>query len=261
MARSVTETKMSSSQLSDGGSSRKQGPRSVGVLWPMMEEYRAAEKAKPTRVILVDDHCVLRQGLRLILEVEPNIDVVGEAGDGVEGVQLAREVKPDVVVMDLHMPEMDGIAATMAIHRSVPSTEVILLSSDVDAASIAAGMRAGAIGFLGKSSSPDELCQAIRAVHSGQVYLAAEAATKLMQEMRAFEYQDSLSEREHDVLRLLVRGHTNAQIARDLGIREPTVSTHVANIMAKLRVHSRIEVALLATRKGLVPLETQEKVG
>jgi DNA-binding NarL/FixJ family response regulator len=225
-----------------------------------VEEYRATDDTRPTRVLLVDDHCVLRQGLRLILEAEPNLIVVGEAGDGAEGVRLAQEVKPDVVLMDLHMPEMDGISATLAIHRSVPGTEVLLLSADATATSIVAGVRAGAIGFLGKNSSPDELYQAIRLARAGQVYLDSDAATKLMQQMCALDPQDGLSDRERDVLRLLVRGQTNARIARALAIREATVSTHVANIMAKLRVHSRIEVALRATRLGLVPPDSREKV-
>jgi DNA-binding NarL/FixJ family response regulator len=212
-------------------------------------------------VLLVDDHCVLRQGLRLILEAEPNVVVVGEAGDGVEGVRLAQELRPDVVVMDVRMPEMDGIAATQAIQSYVPDTEIILLSTGADAASIVAGVRAGAIGFLGKNSSPEELGQAIRAAHSGQVYLDSDAATKLMQEMRALDNQETLSERERDVLRLLARGLTNAQIARSLGIREGTVSTHVGNVMAKLHVHSRIEAVLRATRLGLLSPETSEKVG
>jgi DNA-binding NarL/FixJ family response regulator len=196
-----------------------------------------------------------------MLESEPNVVVVGEAGDGVEGVRLARELKPDVVVMDWRMPEMDGLAATLAIRRDVPGAEIILISAETDAASIVAGVRAGAIGFLGKNSSPDELGQAVRAAHSGQVFLATEAATTLMQKIRALDNQEALSERERDVLRLLARGLTNTQIARSLRIREATVSTHIGNIIAKLHVHSRIEAVLRATRLGLVSAEASEKVG
>jgi DNA-binding NarL/FixJ family response regulator len=163
--------------------------------------------------------------------------------------------------MDVRMPEMDGITATQTILRDVPDAEVILLSAEADSASIVAGIRAGAIGFVGKNSSAEELCLAIRAAHSGQVFLTSDAATKLMQEMRALDSQEALSAREIDVLRLLARGLTNAQIARSLGIRHATVSTHVGNVMAKLRVHSRIEAVLRATRLGLVSAETSEKVG
>lgn len=219
------------------------------------------EVGEQIRVLIVDDHRLLRQGLRAVLELEPGLSVLGEAGDGVEAVQLAHELRPDVVVMDLRMPVMDGIEATSRIHRELADTEVVILSAETDAATIVASVRAGALGCLGKSSSPDELIQAIRAARLGQVYLSSEAAAKLMQEMRALDQQDALTERELDVLRLLVRGQTNAQIAHILGVGDPTVATHVSSIMSKLRVHSRIEVVLRATRLGLVTQDVNGRVG
>lgn len=208
------------------------------------------------RILLVDDHSVVRQGLKMFLALDPDLEVVGEAGNGAEALQLARELKPDVVLMDLLMPVMDGITATAAIHQALPDTEVIALTSVLEDASVTGAVRAGAIGYLLKDTQADELVRAIRAAAAGQVQLSPQALARLMREVRAPESPEKLTGRETDVLRLLAQGLSNKEIARDLSIGEKTVKTHVSNILSKLGVSSRTQAALYAVQIGLVGNKT-----
>ena len=204
------------------------------------------------RILIADDHSVVRQGLRMFLGLDPELDVIGEATDGEEAVRLTRELRPDVVLMDLLMPKMDGIAATTAIRRELPETEIIALTSVLEDASVVGAVRAGAIGYLLKDTQADELCRAIKAAAAGQVQLSSQAAARLMREVRAPDSPEALTERETEVLRLLAQGRANKEIARALQIGEQTVKTHVGNILAKLGVQSRTQAALHAVRIGLV---------
>ncbi len=204
------------------------------------------------RVLIADDHSVVRQGLRMFLTLDPELEVVAEAADGAEALRLARELRPDVVLMDLLMPVMDGIAATQAIRQEVPDIEVVALTSVLEDASVVGAIRAGAIGYLLKNTEADELRRAIRAAADGQVQLSPEAAARLMREVRAPESPEALTERETDVLRLVAEGKANKEIAHSLRIGEKTVKTHVSNILAKLGVQSRTQAALYAVKIGLV---------
>ena len=206
------------------------------------------------RVVIADDHVVVRQGLRMLLALDPELEVAGEASDGAECLRLARELQPDVVLMDLMMPVMDGIAATSAIRRELPETEVLALTSALDDASVVGAVRAGAIGYLLKNTEASDLIQSIKAAAEGQVQLSPEAALRLMREVTPAEApaaSETLTERERDVLRLLAQGLANKEIARELHVGEKTVKTHVSNILVKLGVQSRTQAALQATRMGL----------
>jgi DNA-binding NarL/FixJ family response regulator len=207
----------------------------------------------PIRIVLADDHSVVRQGLKMFLSLDPELEVVGEAQDGAEAVKLAHALHPDVVLMDLLMPVMDGITAIQTIRRDLQDVEVIALTSVLEDASVVGAVRAGAIGYLLKNTESDQLCKAIKAAAQGQVQLSPEAAARLMREMRQPESPEPLTERETEVLRLLARGRANKEIARDLQIGEKTVKTHVSNILGKLGVQSRTQAALHAVRTGLVP--------
>jgi two-component system, NarL family, response regulator LiaR len=206
----------------------------------------------PIRLLIVDDHAVVRLRLRTFLSRDPDLDLVGEAANGREAVERAGRLKPDVVLMGLLMPEMGGIAATAAIRRDHPDIEVIAVTSGLEDASVAEAVRAGAIGYLLKDATPEDLHRAIRAAAAGQVHLSPEAAGRLLRDVRAPEGREELTPREVDVLRLLAHGHANKQIARELHLGEQTVKTHVGNILAKLRVASRTQAALHAMRTGLV---------
>ena len=207
------------------------------------------------RVLIADDHAVVRQGLRTFLALDPELELVGEAEDGAEAVRLTRDLRPDVVLMDLLMPGMDGIAATQVIRREHPDTEVVALTSVLEDASVVGAVRAGAIGYILKDAKVQELLRAIRAAAAGQAQLSPKAAARLLREVRAPDNPEELSERETEVLRLLARGHANKEIARDLGIAEKTVKTHVSSILGKLGLQSRTQAALHAGRIGLVPLD------
>jgi NarL family two-component system response regulator LiaR len=203
-------------------------------------------------VLITDDHKVVRQGLKMVLDLDPELEVVGEAENGEEATRLARRLEPDVVVMDLVMPVMDGVEATRVIRRELPDTQVVALTSVLEDASVTGAVRAGAIGYLLKNTGSDELCRAIKAAAEGQVQLAPEAAARLMREVSAPKDPQTLTERETDVLKLIARGMANRQIARSLYIGEKTVKTHVSNILLKLGVNSRTQAALFAARTGLV---------
>src|SRR5437763_7910720 len=184
------------------------------------------------RIMLVDDHSVVRQGLRLFLKYDPELDVVGEAADGAQALRLSLELKPDVLLMDLLMPVMDGIAATAAIRREFPETEVLALTSVLEDASVVGAVRAGAIGYLLKDTQADALCQAIKAAAAGQVQLTPKAAARLMQVVSTPESPEALTARETEVLRLLAQGYSNKQIARHLNNTEQTIKTHVSRILS-----------------------------
>lgn len=212
----------------------------------------------PIRVLVADDHSVVRKGLRTFLSLDPELEIIGEASNGEEAVQMAHQLKPDVVLMDIKMPKMDGIAATTVIRRELPDTEVIALTSVLEDASVVGAVRAGAIGYLLKDTEADELCRAIKAAAAGQVQLSPQAAARLMREVRTPEESpETLSERETDVLRLLAQGYSNKEIAQELTLSEKTVKTHVSNILGKLNVPSRTQAALYAVRVGLVPSNAQ----
>jgi DNA-binding NarL/FixJ family response regulator len=210
----------------------------------------------PVRILIADDHSVVRQGLRMFLALDPELEVVGEAENGSRALELARELRPDVVLMDLLMPVMDGVTAIEAIRRELADTEVIALTSVLEDASVVGAVRAGAIGYLLKDTQADELCRAIKAAAAGQVQLSPQAAARLVREVRAPESPQSLTERETDVLRLLAQGKANKEIAAELTIGEKTVKTHVSNILMKLGVQSRTQAALYAAQIGLAKLET-----
>ena len=213
----------------------------------------------PIRILIVDDHAVVRQGLKMFLGLDPELEVVGEAGDGAEALEQARVLRPDVVLMDLLMPKMDGVAATAAIRRELTDVEVVALTSVLEDASVVGAVRAGATGYLLKDTQAEELCRAIKAAAAGQVQLSPQAAARLLREVRAPESPEALTERESDVLRLLARGKANKEIARELDVGEQTVKSHVGHILAKLGVHSRTQAALHAVRIGLVPADAAER--
>jgi two-component system, NarL family, response regulator LiaR len=204
------------------------------------------------RVLITDDHGVVRQGLRMFLSLDPDIEVVGEAENGREALAMARELRPDVVLMDLLMPVMDGVEATRAIRSELPEVEVVALTSVLGDTSVTGAIKAGATGYLLKDTEAEELHRAIKGAAEGKVQLAPEATVHLMREVRAPESPEELTERETEVLRLLARGKANKQIASALFVEEKTVKAHVSSILRKLGVQSRTQAALHAVRTGLV---------
>jgi len=211
------------------------------------------------RILIVDDHAVVRQGLRMFLSLDGELEIVGEAVDGRQAVALARQLQPDVVLMDLLMPVMDGVTAIGILRREVPEAEVVALTSVLEDNAVIGAIRAGAIGYLLKDTEADELIRAIKAAANGQVQLSPKAAARLMREVRTPESAE-LTERETEVLRLLARGLSNKQIAQALVIGEKTVKTHVSNILSKLNVSSRTQAALYAARVGLVSALGEEVI-
>jgi DNA-binding NarL/FixJ family response regulator len=207
------------------------------------------------RLLITDDHDVVRQGLRLYLRRDPEIEVVGEAADGEAAVELAWSLRPDVVLMDLLMPRMDGIAATEAIRSELPEVEVVALTSVLEEGAVTGAIRAGAIGYLLKDTKAEALCRAIKGAAAGQVQLAPEAAARLMREVRVPESPEALTERETEVLKRVARGQANKEIAHALFVEERTVKSHVSSVLGKLGVKSRTQAALYAVRTGLVTVD------
>jgi DNA-binding NarL/FixJ family response regulator len=211
----------------------------------------------PIRLLLVDDHGVVRRGLRGFLELLDDIEIVGEAENGREGVEAARELRPDVVLMDLLMPELDGIGAIQAIKADLPEIEIVALTSFVEEARVTAALEAGAAGFILKDADADDVADAIRAAHRGEVHLdpavAALLARRVRERAAAVPVSEPLTEREREVLGLVARGLSNKAIAERLVITERTARTHVSNILGKLGLASRTQAALYAVEHGLVP--------
>ena len=207
------------------------------------------------RILIADDHGIVRQGLRMYLRFDPDLEVVGEAPNGKEAVELANQLKPDIVLMDILMPLMDGLEATAVIRRELPDTEVIALTSVLDDALIQQTIRAGAIGYIMKDTGSDELCRAIHAAAAGQVQLSRQVAQRMAVHRNETDLLEALTERELDVLRQVAHGRSNKEIALNLSIAEKTVKTHVGSILNKLGAASRTQAALIAVRSGLVNLD------
>ncbi|MBI1882565.1 MAG: response regulator transcription factor [Chloroflexi bacterium] len=213
------------------------------------------------RVLLTDDQAIVRKGIQALLATESNIEVVGEAENGKEAIQLVEKLKPDVILMDLQMPEMSGIEAIGHITANQPSARILVLTSFATDDKVFPAINAGALGYLLKDSSPEELVQAIRQVHRGESSLHPTIARKVLQELsrppapEQHPTSEPLTEREVDVLRLVARGMGNQQIADQLVISEATVRTHVSNILSKLHLASRTQAALYALQKGLASLD------
>jgi DNA-binding NarL/FixJ family response regulator len=213
------------------------------------------------RVLIVDDQALVRTGFRMILEAEPDIEVVGEAGDGVQAIEEARRLEPDVVLMDVRMPELDGIEATRRLlANGAGTTKVVMLTTfDMDEY-VYDALRAGASGFLLKDVPPEQLIDGIRAVANGDALLAPSITRRLIEEfVRSAPSRteppaglDELTTREVEVLRLIARGFSNAEIAKELFVSETTVKTHVAHVLMKLNVRDRVQAVVLAYESGIV---------
>jgi two-component system, NarL family, response regulator LiaR len=207
------------------------------------------------RVLIVDDHAVVREGLRAFLETQDGIEVADEAADGNEAVEAATRLRPDVILMDLVMPGLDGVGAMRALRERVPEARVIVLTSFLDEDKLLPAIRAGAAGYLLKNAEPKELVRAVEAAHAGEALLDPVVAARLVETLAAdggVDPIDRLTPREHEVLVLIGRGFPNKRIAQELGLAEKTVKTHVGHVLAKLGVTDRTQAAVLAVRAGLV---------
>jgi len=207
----------------------------------------------PIRVLIADDHAVLREGLRSFLELQDGIEIVGDAADGAEAVALAEQLRPAVVLMDLVMPKLDGVEAMRELRERVPDTRVIILTSYIDDERLLPAIRAGAAGYLLKNAEPKELARAIRAADAGEALIDPTVAARLVERLadeRSGDSYENLTTREREVLDLIARGFSNKRIALELGIAEKTVKTHVGNLLGKLGVADRTQAAVYATRHG-----------
>ena len=209
-------------------------------------------------MLVVDDQELFRRGLTMLLAVEPGIEVIGEAGDGVEGTALAESAAPDVVLLDVRMPKRSGLEACLAIKEGVPTAKIIMLTVSDEEADLYEAVKSGASGYLLKDSSIEEVAQAVRVVADGQSLISPSMAIKLIDEFKQMSKPEKpgpglrLTERELDVLRLVAQGHSNKEIAARLYISENTVKNHVRNMLEKLQLHSRMEAVMYAVRENLL---------
>jgi NarL family two-component system response regulator LiaR len=215
----------------------------------------------PIRVLIADDHQLVRQGMAALLSVKPEFDILGQATDGVEAVELATSLSPDIILMDLQMPHKDGIEATREIKENNPEARILIITSFAEDENVYLAIKAGALGYLLKDSSPEELMQAIHDVCEGRLSLHSNIALKLIEELnRPTDLQptdDPLTERESEVLKLVAKGRTNQEIAEELVLSERTVGAHVSNILSKLHLANRTQAALYALRTGLSDLSSE----
>jgi two-component system NarL family response regulator len=224
------------------------------------------EAGEGIRVLVADDHALFRQALRGILSTEPDLDLIGEAGDGEEAVRMATDLVPDVVLMDVNMPKLAGIDAAKQISAAMPSTKIVMLTVSDEDSDLFEAIKAGASGYLLKEVDPAEIADAVRQIHAGQSLLSPAVASKLVSEFAAMSkradekvLRPSLTDRELQVLQLAADGLTNRQIGRRLEISENTVKNHIRNILEKLHLHSRMEAVLYAVREELIDLEAKPK--
>jgi NarL family two-component system response regulator LiaR len=212
--------------------------------------------AEAIRILIVDDHAVVREGLRTFLELQDGLEVVGEAEDGAAAIATAERVRPDVVLMDLVMPRLDGVEAMRELRARVPGARVIILTSFADDDRLLPALRAGAAGYLLKNVEPQELARAIRVGHAGEALIDPTVGARLVEALGEERGDDvrrgELTPRESEVLELIGRGYANKRIALELGVAEKTVKTHVSNILGKLGLTDRTQAALYAVREGLV---------
>jgi DNA-binding NarL/FixJ family response regulator len=208
--------------------------------------------ADPIRVLIVDDHAVVREGLRAFLELQDRMEVIGEAGDGREAIEEAERLRPDVILMDLVMPRLDGVEAMRELHEQVPAARVIVLTSFLDDERLVPALRAGAAGYLLKNVEPQELARAIRLADAGEAVIDPAVAARLVDALVEVGGDEGpkLTRREQEVLELIGRGLANKRIALELGIAEKTVKTHVSHVLAKLGVSDRTQAALYVERSG-----------
>ena len=213
------------------------------------------------QVAIVDDQPLFSEGLGRVVEAQPGMEIVGVAHDGESGVRMCRELKPDVVLMDINMPVMNGVEATRSIRSLLPDTKVLILTVNSDDAYVFQGIKAGATGYLLKDCTPEDLSRAIRTVHAGDTIIAPEIARKMLLAFEEAEEEPSaphLTERELEIITALAHGRANKQIARELSISEKTVRNHISNIYKKLHVYDKLGAVLYAIREGLVDVDGLE---
>jgi NarL family two-component system response regulator LiaR len=224
----------------------------------MSYQFGGEEMGETIRLLIADDHAIVREGLRALIATEPGLELVAEASDGVEAVSKVHALKPDVILLDMMMPRKDGLGAIEEIMKDQPNARILVLTSFAEDDKVFPAIKAGALGYLLKDSSPQELLQAIRNVHQGEASLHPTIARKLMRELNQPPSlpptTNPLTEREVDVLRLVAQGLSNDDIAEKLVVSERTVRTHVSHILDKLHLANRTQMALYAVREGIAKL-------
>ncbi len=247
----------------------RRAPTIAGVLYSRRMVRRVDSKpeaGEKIRVAIADDQQLFASGLARIISAQPEVEVVGEAHTGREAVELCLETEPDVVLMDISMPEMDGVTATRKIREILPRTRILILTVHTDDGHVFQGIKAGAQGYLLKDCTPEDLARAIRTVHAGDTIMAQDIAQKMLTTFEGIQSEEAeltphLTDRELEVIKALAQGMSNKQIAQSLHISEKTVRNHASNIYKKLHIYDRTQAVIYAIRRGLVDLHTLESSG